>query len=340
MALNPHLAHLITVRPSNSCSAAQSSHAVASSQAGQQQQPRAAPAADQRAAGSCTADQALRCGHAGQQQDPAAAPVSGNMVAGGTGTPALAGPPGSGLQSSAGAPRGQLSKERRVEEQSSCAGESGQQTAHERGAGCSGRSAPSPGPGADAGSADGILLPAVLPGESFSFSMCNPPFFSSMAEAGLNPSTAHGGGHRAVSATEQHVVSGTLLGPLGTCCPRGQCFALHCWEPCGAAVPFNLDFTPTAGCWRCRREPAAAWPCRRCRHSSQCVPPFTLPPQSPQHCCGTSVAASFFRHSRHRSHRLHALATGIGSDCLSVQQESLQRLPFSPVAACSCRHSC
>eukprot|EP00891_Asterochloris_glomerata_P009454 jgi/Astpho2/9454/e_gw1.00145.65.1_t len=64
---------------------------------------------------------------------------------------------------------------------------------HARSAGCSRQSAPSPGLAWDAGSTDGILLPAVLPGETFSFSMCNPPFFSSMAEAGLNPSTAHGG---------------------------------------------------------------------------------------------------------------------------------------------------
>ena len=38
-----------------------------------------------------------------------------------------------------------------------------------------------------------ILLPAILPGEQFAFSMCNPPFFESRTEAGLNPHTAHAG---------------------------------------------------------------------------------------------------------------------------------------------------
>ena len=208
VALNPHLAHLITVRPSNNCNAAQLPSAEATSQAGQQQLPRAAPAADQKAAGSCIAAQALHCGHVGQQQDSAAAPVSNNMVAGGTGTAASADPQGSGLQSIAGAAEGQLLKESGVEGQASGADEIGQQTAHESSAGRSRQSAPSPGPASDAGSTDGILLPAVLPGETFSFSMCNPPFFSSMAEAGLNPSTAHGGGYRAVSATVQHAISG------------------------------------------------------------------------------------------------------------------------------------
>lgn len=39
----------------------------------------------------------------------------------------------------------------------------------------------------------GILLPAVQEGERFTFTMCNPPFFSSMDEAGLNPATAFSG---------------------------------------------------------------------------------------------------------------------------------------------------
>ena len=38
-----------------------------------------------------------------------------------------------------------------------------------------------------------ILLPVVRTGERFAFSMCNPPFFESRAEAGLNPRTAHAG---------------------------------------------------------------------------------------------------------------------------------------------------
>ena len=42
-----------------------------------------------------------------------------------------------------------------------------------------------------------IITPAVHPGESFAFTICNPPFFSSSAEAGLNPNTAHGGACRA-----------------------------------------------------------------------------------------------------------------------------------------------
>ncbi len=39
----------------------------------------------------------------------------------------------------------------------------------------------------------GILLPAVQDGESFSFSMCNPPFFETLQEAGRNPHTAYAG---------------------------------------------------------------------------------------------------------------------------------------------------
>mmetsp|Transcript_2504 Transcript_2504/g.7537 ORF Transcript_2504/g.7537 Transcript_2504/m.7537 type:complete len:429 (-) Transcript_2504:2387-3673(-) len=40
---------------------------------------------------------------------------------------------------------------------------------------------------------DGIVRPAVLPDETFAFCMCNPPFFESMEQAGLNPRTAHAG---------------------------------------------------------------------------------------------------------------------------------------------------
>lgn len=40
---------------------------------------------------------------------------------------------------------------------------------------------------------NGILGPALQPGESFAFCMCNPPFFESLDQAGLNPHTAHGG---------------------------------------------------------------------------------------------------------------------------------------------------
>ena len=38
-----------------------------------------------------------------------------------------------------------------------------------------------------------IITPAIRPGESFAFTICNPPFFESSVDAGLNPSTAHGG---------------------------------------------------------------------------------------------------------------------------------------------------
>ena len=39
----------------------------------------------------------------------------------------------------------------------------------------------------------GVLRPAVRPGERFAFSMCNPPFFETIEQAGLNPHTAHAG---------------------------------------------------------------------------------------------------------------------------------------------------
>lgn len=38
-----------------------------------------------------------------------------------------------------------------------------------------------------------VLLGIVKDGESFEFCMCNPPFFGSMGEAGLNPKTSCGG---------------------------------------------------------------------------------------------------------------------------------------------------
>eukprot|EP00884_Botryococcus_braunii_P012832 jgi/Botrbrau1/2154/Bobra.0093s0055.2 len=41
--------------------------------------------------------------------------------------------------------------------------------------------------------AEGVLLPAVREGERFAFSMCNPPFFESLEEAGRNPGTAYAG---------------------------------------------------------------------------------------------------------------------------------------------------
>lgn len=40
---------------------------------------------------------------------------------------------------------------------------------------------------------DGVLRPAVRPGERFAFCMTNPPFFESIEQAGLNPQTAHMG---------------------------------------------------------------------------------------------------------------------------------------------------
>ena len=39
----------------------------------------------------------------------------------------------------------------------------------------------------------GILPPALREGETFAASMCNPPFFETMEEAGRNPATAFGG---------------------------------------------------------------------------------------------------------------------------------------------------
>ncbi len=41
--------------------------------------------------------------------------------------------------------------------------------------------------------AAGVLTPAIQEGESFTFTMCNPPFFESMEEAGQNPATAFSG---------------------------------------------------------------------------------------------------------------------------------------------------
>lgn len=38
-----------------------------------------------------------------------------------------------------------------------------------------------------------VLLGVVKDGESFDFCMCNPPFFETMEEAGLNPKTSCGG---------------------------------------------------------------------------------------------------------------------------------------------------
>lgn len=38
-----------------------------------------------------------------------------------------------------------------------------------------------------------ILLGVVKPDEKFDFCMCNPPFFETMDEAGLNPNTSCGG---------------------------------------------------------------------------------------------------------------------------------------------------
>ena len=39
----------------------------------------------------------------------------------------------------------------------------------------------------------GILVPAMHEDESFSFCMCNPPFFGNLQEAGCNPHTAYAG---------------------------------------------------------------------------------------------------------------------------------------------------
>ena len=51
-----------------------------------------------------------------------------------------------------------------------------------------------------AGGNDAIITPAVRDGETFAFTICNPPFFGSAAEAGLNPNTAHGGACCCLSA--------------------------------------------------------------------------------------------------------------------------------------------
>ncbi len=57
-------------------------------------------------------------------------------------------------------------------------------------------SAPGAGAAATKGTSPpppGVLAAALRPGERFAFSMCNPPFFESAAEAGANPATAYGG---------------------------------------------------------------------------------------------------------------------------------------------------
>lgn len=51
----------------------------------------------------------------------------------------------------------------------------------------------------------GIITPAFREDESFAFSMCNPPFFSSWKEAGQNPGTAFQG-----TATEMVCPDGEL----------------------------------------------------------------------------------------------------------------------------------
>lgn len=56
-----------------------------------------------------------------------------------------------------------------------------------------------------------ILLPAILPGEQFAFSMCNPPFFESRAEAGLNPHTAHAGRVNFLHPTSADMYPNTLV---------------------------------------------------------------------------------------------------------------------------------
>lgn len=45
----------------------------------------------------------------------------------------------------------------------------------------------------ESGERDRVLKGVVKEGETFSFCMCNPPFFNSMEEAGQNPNTACGG---------------------------------------------------------------------------------------------------------------------------------------------------
>lgn len=55
-------------------------------------------------------------------------------------------------------------------------------------------SSPSDEPNVDKGyHGPSILLGVVKEGEKFDFCMCNPPFFESMDEAGLNPKTSCGG---------------------------------------------------------------------------------------------------------------------------------------------------
>lgn len=41
-----------------------------------------------------------------------------------------------------------------------------------------------------------VLVGVVREGEEFDFCMCNPPFFESIGEAGLNPKTSCGGTHQ------------------------------------------------------------------------------------------------------------------------------------------------
>lgn len=67
----------------------------------------------------------------------------------------------------------------------------------------------------------GILTAAVHEKETFSFCMCNPPFFQSLQEAGRNPSTAYGG---ATVANVMFVLS------LALSCPSflfGKSFGCH-----------------------------------------------------------------------------------------------------------------
>jgi len=51
----------------------------------------------------------------------------------------------------------------------------------------------------------GVLTPAIQEGEAFTFTMCNPPFFESIEEAGQNPATAFSG-----TATEMACPGGEL----------------------------------------------------------------------------------------------------------------------------------
>ncbi len=62
----------------------------------------------------------------------------------------------------------------------------------------------------------GILLPAVHDGETFSFCMCNPPFFETLQEAGRNPHTAYAGkvgSPLSVTCTQRRHVTSLLLCP-------------------------------------------------------------------------------------------------------------------------------